>query len=93
MGVAAVICDRPFQLGSGLALPGCLQLSAPGSAPGDPPAADPINWGLWGPSEGLERLMGCVGLWENRSRGGGKILQGRLCFLGGLYQRDGLDHL
>lgn len=85
-----IICDRPLQLGSGLrlALPGCTQLCAP---------ADPMNWGCGAPLQGCSSggrvlLMGCAGLWENSSRAAGKILQGRLCFLGGLHQRDGLDH-
>lgn len=106
VGVEAVVCDRPSQLGSGLvctrAGPARLhpaQCSWLSSWRSPSSHADPINWGLWGASARLELrgrgvlLMGCAEAVGKPLRGGGKILQGRLCFLRGLYQRDGLDHL
>jgi len=40
-------------------------------------------------------LVGPAGLRAvgSHSRADGEILQEKLCFLGGLYQRDDLDHL
>lgn len=87
VGVEAVICDRPSQLGSGLvctrAGPARLhpaQSSWLSSWRSPSSHADPINWGLWGASAGLE-LRGCswwdvLRLWENRSRVVGKSCKG-----------------
>lgn len=83
-----------------LALPGWIQPRVSGFVPGETPAVM-LNQLTGGPIrragalQAVVLLLGGAGLRAvgNCSRGGGEALQERLCFPGGLYQRDDLDHL
>lgn len=79
-----------------------MQPSASGLTPGETPVVmlNRLTGGGGPHLQGRSSVGGGAprGMWRseavgNRSRSSGEILRERLCFLGGLYQRDDLDHL